>query len=624
VSQEPTRGAVSAAIGSYFIEFGRLRSCSRNFWVVQLVNLLDGVAYFAMLTVSTIYLSETLGYDDERAAYLWAACMAVYTGFGFVAGFIGDSLGIKRTLHLSVILLVISRVTISLTESKAIVVPSLFVVAIGTAIMTPILISATKRYTNPENQTAGFNMLYFLMNIGAFVGNYTLDPLRNLQWGNRSVFMVGSAMSILCWLAILLLWQRGIDAVDAAAKRKEQADSNESQSEKWEAPWTIAVSVFRESTFWRFMLFLVILVGVRLVFEHQYQIYPKYYQRTLAAYLYSVDPGPEVDLGAGRCPDRLRTAFSKYAEPLGDRLAITPAQDGTGWYLTEPDRCFFVARSEGVLQVHTCGSKASPSGAPADLSPPLFEIASGTLAQLDYGSVSSALEQASIEHGKPIPPGAGIETNEEGRRWQIRSEATTYYVRRDEDQISVYASEAAIGLLNSINPLIICIGVIISTPIVARFRLFNVMFVGICVSAVSMLFLVINPVWFCGPMGLSIQQGYLLTALAQIILFSIGEVIWSPRLYEYTAAIAPEGREASYMSLSYVPMFFARFAEGPLAGHMLTRYCQPDVGGRLQTVPFTDSPQMMCLLLAGIAIATPVLIMLLRGVIQKESRLVNT
>ncbi|MRG93079.1 hypothetical protein [Polyangium spumosum] len=31
-----------------------------------------------------------------------------------------------------------------------------------------------------------------------------------------------------------------------------------------------------------------------------------------------------------------------------------------------------------------------------------------------------------------------------------------------------------------------------------------------------------------------------------IVLLSIGEALWSPRLYEYTATIAPPGREANY------------------------------------------------------------------------------
>ncbi len=525
---------ISRALKSYFKEFGALKECGREFWVVQLVNLLDGVAYFAMLTVSTLYLSETLGYSDEHAAWLWGTCMFVYTLVSFVAGFVGDSLGIKRTLYLSVVLLVASRLAISFTVAKPIVIPALFVIAVGTAIMTPILIAATKRHTTPKSQTAGFNMLYFLMNVGAFLGNLTLDPLRDLPWGNRSVFMVGSAMSILCWLSILLLWRKPLDRVDAQA-RIEKGEVDQAEG-KWEAPWTIAASVMKESTFWRFMLFLVVLVGVRLVFEHQYQIYPKYYIRTMSEFAFDTEGSALGDLDSGAATAELRAVFSAHELELSDSAEVSVDEVGVRW-----------------------GVKDDNSG--------------------------------------------------------------NLMIRRADDRLRVYRANVPIGALNSINPFIICFGVILSTPIVARFKLFSVLFFGISVSAASMLILAIHPLWFCDVLGVSLVGGYRVIVITQIVLFSIGEVIWSPRLYEYTAAIAPKGREASYMGLSYLPLTFARFSEGPLAGHMLTEYCPPDVTDQLATVPYSQSPQFMCLILAVIAISSPVLVLLLRGVIQKGTSL---
>ncbi len=534
----PAPGAAWTAFKSYFAEFTVLRQCPRNFWVVQLVNLLDGVAYFAMMTVSTLYLSETLGFSDDQAAWVWAASMLAYTFVGFIAGFVGDSLGIKRTLYISVVLLVVSRVVISFTTNRAVAIPALFVIQIGTAIMTPILISATKRYTTAKTQTPGFNMLYFLMNVGAFLGNFLLDPLRGLPGGNRSVFMLGSAMSILCWLTIMLLWSRAIDDSDEQSRRAQAlraaGKDADATAEHWEPPWKVAASVFRESAFWRFMLFLVVLTGVRLVFEHQNQVYPKYYQRTLSQYLFHMNGDVEGDLDAARLPDAVRERFA--------------------------------------------------------------------------------------QQGRPLSGATTVEVNEPNSRWQLHDGKTAYYLREDEGQLSAYGSNAPIGLLNAINPVIICFGVILSTPIVARFKVFNVMLFGICISAGSMLLLAIDPRWLAQVFGASLTGGYLTIVLAQIVVFSIGEVIWSPRLYEYTAAIAPAGREASYMGLSSLPMFLARFVEGPLAGYLLLNYCPADVGGRLATLPYAHSPQFMNAILAVVALSTPVLVVLLRGVTQKEAR----
>jgi hypothetical protein len=58
-----------------------------------------------------------------------------------------------------------------------------------------------------------------------------------------------------------------------------------------------------------------------------------------------------------------------------------------------------------------------------------------------------------------------------------------------------------------------------------------------------------------------------------IVVESMGEALWSPRLYEYAAAVAPKGQEASYMALSVLPMFLAKFVVGGFSGWLLTRFC---------------------------------------------------
>jgi len=455
------------AVKNYFREFAKLRHASRKFWVVQLVNLLDGIAYFAMLPALTLYLSENLGYADGPAGNWFGLLMGVYTLVGFVAGFIGDALGIKRTLLISVVVLVISRIVISVFTIKVVVIPALFMIMVGTAIMTPILVAATKRYTTRETRTAGFNFLYLLWNVGVILAGPALDFVRSTDLGNRGVFMLGSVMSILCWLVIIFLMRDRIKKTAADHRDEKAGDEPEpaedDEEERWENPLVIAWSVIRETAFWRFMLFLVLVVGVKLVFEYWHALSPKYYLRVI---------GPD----------------------------------------------------------------------------------------------------------------------------------------------------APVGTINSLNGWVICIGLVISTPIVARFKLFNVMLLGICISAVSVFIPALSPGLFGGVDPASLSRIYYMLILGQVLLFSLGEVIWSPRLYEYTAAIAPKGREASYMGLSNFPMFFARMLVGPLSGFMLVNYCpEGTTAATAAAAPYMQSPQFMWLLLGGLALCSPVLILLLRRVIQKEA-----
>jgi hypothetical protein len=64
-----------------------------------------------------------------------------------------------------------------------------------------------------------------------------------------------------------------------------------------------------------------------------------------------------------------------------------------------------------------------------------------------------------------------------------------------------------------------------------------------------------------------------------VVLLSVGEAFYSPRLYEYTAAIAPKGQEASYMAMSSLPFFLAKLGVAPISGVLLAHFC-PDTGLR--------------------------------------------
>jgi MFS family permease len=90
-------------------------------------------------------------------------------------------------------------------------------------------------------------------------------------------------------------------------------------------------------------------------------------------------------------------------------------------------------------------------------------------------------------------------------------------------------------------------------------------------------------------------------------LLSVGESIYSPRLYEYAAAIAPKGQEASYMSLSYLPFFLAKLPVATFSGVLLARFC-PETGPR-------DSATLWLIIALTTAVA-PAGLLLLRRYIQ--------
>jgi len=148
-------------------------------------------------------------------------------------------------------------------------------------------------------------------------------------------------------------------------------------------------------------------------------------------------------------------------------------------------------------------------------------------------------------------------------------------------------ADAAIGTLQAINPILIVFGIILFIPLVGRFRLFSMLVYGAMISAASLLFLALPYRLVSADIA---RAHYTMSVLCMIAL-SIGEVVWSPKLYEYTAAIAPQGQEGTYLGISMVPWFLAK---------TLVRWCPEGIGPRMAAgeVGYWDGPSAMWLILS--------------------------
>src|SRR2546423_9255965 len=80
----------------------------------------------------------------------------------------------------------------------------------------------------------------------------------------------------------------------------------------------------------------------------------------------------------------------------------------------------------------------------------------------------------------------------------------------------------------------------------------------------------------------AIHPYYIMSAL-YLIVFSVGEAFYSPRVYEYAAAIAPKGQEASYGALAYLPFLVGKLLIGT-AGWVLAAFAPEHVPRRAGAV----------------------------------------
>jgi hypothetical protein len=99
----------------------------------------------------------------------------------------------------------------------------------------------------------------------------------------------------------------------------------------------------------------------------------------------------------------------------------------------------------------------------------------------------------------------------------------------------------------------------LATFLTRRMRMLSVLIVGAFVAASA-------------PLVLVLGSSYPFQ-VAMVVTLTVGEALAMPRSFEYAVAIAPPGRESTYVSLSSLPFFLAKLIVGPTSGYLLASFC---------------------------------------------------
>jgi POT family proton-dependent oligopeptide transporter len=129
--------------------------------------------------------------------------------------------------------------------------------------------------------------------------------------------------------------------------------------------------------------------------------------------------------------------------------------------------------------------------------------------------------------------------------------------------IREFGKDVMYGSIIAINPFLIVILIPVFAPLSYQFSAYSQITFGAFITALSPFFLAYGP--------------HLWSSIMFVVILSIGEALWSPRLYEYTIFITEKGREGIYMALASSPMFIATLLTGATSGVMLETFC-PEKG----------------------------------------------
>ena len=261
-----------------------LRDYSRAFWVSNSVEMLERMAYYAIFIVITLYLSNTLGFNDFEASIISGLfsgglyLLPIFTGayadkIGFrksliiafsllTAGYLG--LATLPTLLQSVGLVSYGEVTrfSGLQESSLrwLIVPVMIVIMVGGSFIKSTISGSVAKETTSENRARGYSIFYMMVNVGAFTGKTIIDPLRHAigEEAYIAINYFSAAMTLIALLAVVLLYHSAHTAGEGKSMRE------------------IGQGFVRVFTNKRLLALIIIVTGFWIVQQQLYATMPKY------------------------------------------------------------------------------------------------------------------------------------------------------------------------------------------------------------------------------------------------------------------------------------------------------------------------------------------------------------
>jgi MFS family permease len=282
-----------------------IRSAPRELWIIFAAYILENLAYkVGAAGVLTLWLSHDLGFGDTSAGAtiaLWSSIMTLITVF---VGSLTDALGIRRTFLIGFVICLVSRTVMTFSVDRWVTLPfGLYFQAVGIALMIPVMAAACKKYSNAAQRSLAFALYYALMNLGYAIGDWVFDRIRSDahglgEYGHWLVPFVNADLStyrVLILLSavftvpgLLLVWffvRDGVEMTETGIKITPRVNSGKSflagVTQTARDTWKIFSGLWTQKSFYRFLVFMTLVVGVKMVFYHLAYTFPKYGIREL-------------------------------------------------------------------------------------------------------------------------------------------------------------------------------------------------------------------------------------------------------------------------------------------------------------------------------------------------------
>ncbi|MFH2050717.1 MAG: MFS transporter [bacterium] len=167
--------------------FAQMGSLSRPFWMVNIMEMFERLAYYGVRVVIPIYIAQAdeigglhFSQTDKGLIFLlWALFQSLTP---MISGGFADRYGYKRTISFSIVVKIIGYLLMATQREFYPFLIGCCTLALGTAIFKPGVQGTMCQSLTKKNSSVGWGTFYMLVNVGGFLGPPLAHFLYGISW----------------------------------------------------------------------------------------------------------------------------------------------------------------------------------------------------------------------------------------------------------------------------------------------------------------------------------------------------------------------------------------------------------------------------------------------------------
>jgi proton-dependent oligopeptide transporter, POT family len=243
----------------------------RSFWVANVSEIFERLAYYGSFASLANYLRETLNFPTQQTGTLTGIFGGMVWFLAIFGGAVADKLGFRRALSLAYLLLTVAYFLLGsigapwLAPVRNAVPLELFVgcililPALGISLVKPSVVGTTARASKENVRTLGYSIYYTMVNIGGAAGPLAASLARR-HLGAGKIFYIAAAVVFVMFFLVVTLFREPKRSDDVPKPSVGETLRN-------------FLTVMRNP---KFMIFLLIFTGYWIVFWQQWIVMPVY------------------------------------------------------------------------------------------------------------------------------------------------------------------------------------------------------------------------------------------------------------------------------------------------------------------------------------------------------------